>query len=130
SATISRAARRELRRAYGGTSWLEIHAGVPRYEFDIVTRSYTNLDLRERDLMAVIDHAPRPAIIYTNLVDQAGALFEELRRRGYERIALFTGEISDTAERQNIIDSWAKERLDLVVATSAFGLGIDKTNVR
>lgn len=130
SATISRAARRELRRAYGGANWLEIHAGVPRYEFDIVTRSYASLELRDRDLMAVIDHAPRPAVIYTNLVDHARALFEELRSRGYERIALFTGEISDTRERQSIIESWAGERLDLVVATSAFGLGIDKINVR
>ncbi|UKJ75447.1 helicase-related protein [Azospirillum brasilense] len=130
SATFGRAARREVMRAYGGEHWLEIHAGVPRYEFDLVTKRYADRATRDRDLMAVIDCAPRPAIIYTNLVKQARDLYTALRARGYERIALFTGEVSDTAERQSIIDAWAEDRLDLVVATSAFGMGIDKADVR
>ena len=51
-------------------------------------------------------------------------------RTGYKRLALFTGEISDPAERQQILDAWAKGDTNLVVATSAFGMGVDKADVQ
>src|SRR3546814_20576233 len=50
--------------------------------------------------------------------------------RQYKRIALFTGQITNGDERHQIVEDWAAERIDIVVATSAFGMGVDKTNVR
>ena len=143
SATLPPAARRVLRQAYATTgSWLEVDARTPRYEFDIVVQAYARGEQRQAALDFVIDRAPRPAIIYTTLVDESNSdsadnlrtsaeeLYGRLRSRGYDRIALFTGNIGDTAERRRIVEDWAAERLDLVVATSAFGMGIDKANVR
>ena len=130
SATLGRAATGELRRAYGRGEWLEIHAGVPRYEFNLAAERYDDRESRDASLYGVINCAPRPAIIYTSLVAHARDVFEELQRRGHERVALFTGEISDGATRQSIIEEWANDKLDLVVATSAFGMGIDKSDVR
>ncbi len=131
SATIGRSAQTELRRAYGSSAWLEIHAGVPRYEFDLAAVQFTSREARDAALETVIDTAPRPAIIYTTLVKHARDLYDNLTaNRGFERIALFTGEISDGQTRQSIVDRWAQDKLDLVVATSAFGMGIDKADVR
>lgn len=129
SATLSPSARNELQRAYGSPPWLEIHAGVPRYDFDIVTRRFEVADDRQEAILRAVDFCPRPAIVYTTRVQDASDLHDQLRDRGYRRIALFTGETGPTA-RQDIIDRWAAGDLDLVVATSAFGLGIDKANVR
>ncbi len=129
SATLSPGARSELQRAYGRAPWLEIHAGVPRYDFDIVTRSFDTVEARQKALLRAIDLCPRPAIVYTTRVDDAAELHAELAKSGYRRLALFTGE-TGSAERQDVIDQWAVGDLDLVVATSAFGLGIDKANVR
>jgi len=129
SATLSPRARAELQRAYGRAPWLEIHAGVPRYDFNIVTRRFDSVDDRRIALLRAVDLCPRPAIVYTTRVRDAEDIHGELRNRGYSRIALFTGE-TGPAERQNVIDRWAAGDIDLVVATSAFGLGIDKKNVR
>jgi ATP-dependent DNA helicase RecQ len=129
SATLSPSARTELMRAYGSPPWLEIHAGVPRYDFDIVTKRFEAADVRQEAILRAVDLCPRPTIVYTTRVRDASDLHNLLRDRGYRRIALFTGE-TGAAARQDIIDRWAAGDLDLVVATSAFGLGIDKANVR
>lgn len=139
SATLPPAARDVLRQAYATIGdWLEVDAHAPRYEFDVVVQSYTDGQERLAALDFVIDRAPRPAIVYTTLVDPTGdplrvsaqEIHARLKSRGYERIALFTGNIGDLTERHRIVNDWANEKLDLVVATSAFGMGVDKPNVR
>ncbi len=133
SATLPRAAKDELRRAYasGDAPWLEVDARAPRYEFDVAVKSYGRTRDRDDALDQAIDRAPRPLVVYTTLVEQAGALFERLtKQRGYHRVALFTGAVSDPAERRRILGHWARDELDVVVATTAFGMGVDKADVR
>ena len=130
SATLGPAPRAVLRQAYKSENWLEIHAGVPRFEFDIAASRFGSLEERDAALLSLIDHAPRPAILYTNQVEHAERLGRTLRERGYDRLAVFTGALSDVALRQSVIDDWAADRIDLIVATSAFGMGIDKADVR
>ncbi|MEY9699497.1 ATP-dependent DNA helicase RecQ [Bradyrhizobium diazoefficiens] len=129
SATLSRSARDVLKRSYGQDLWLEIHAGVPRYDFDVVTRRFHDSAKRHEAVLRAVDLCPRPSIVYTTRVGAAQDLHDELYARGYRRLALFTGD-TRAAERQDVIARWAKGELDLIVATSAFGLGIDKKNVR
>ena len=129
SATLSPAARQVLRDAYGGERWLELHAGAPRYDFDLVVRRFQDAAERHRALLRAIDLAPRPAVVYTTRIDQATELHRELSAGGYRRLAVFTGD-THGAERKRIVEDWATGRLDLVVANAAFGLGVDKSNVR
>ena len=132
SATLGDQARVELKRAYGReTPFLEIDAKVPRYELDVASVRYASAEARDAELLCVVDRLPRPALIYTTKVEDANRLYRVLKReRGYQRIAVFTGAISNSRERREIVNAWSEDRLDLVVATSAFGLGIDKANVR
>jgi ATP-dependent DNA helicase RecQ len=133
SATISDAARRELRRGYGqaGSDWIEIDARVPRFEFDLVSKQFDSPEERGYALLQAIDFAPRPALIYTTLVEEAESLYATLRfEKGYERVGLVTGESSMPGSRQEVVERWTQDELDLIVATSAFGLGIDKPDVR
>lgn len=143
SATLPPAARHVLRSAYGTTGeWSEIDARKPRREFDIAIKSFPTAQGREIELDYLIDRAPRPLIVYatvaaerdeadrfTENLTSAEAIFERQRRRGYRRIALFTGETAGE-EREAIVQDWAKADIDFVVATSAFGMGVDKSNVR
>ena len=133
SATISDPARRELRRGYKGTAseWIEIDAQVARYEFDLVSVKFASLESRRKALLEAIDYVPRPAIVYTTLVEDAESLYADLHgERGYKRVALFTGESSEPFSRQQVVAGWVEDEFDLVVATSAFGMGIDKSDVR
>ena len=131
SATLTPSARAVLLQAYRGEGpWLEVRAGMPRYEADLFARNFHAPDERDGALEVLIDQMPRPAIVYTTEVIAAETLYTKLTaERGYGRIGLFTGDTPDN-RRQEIVDAWSADEIDLVVATSAFGLGIDKANVR
>lgn len=131
SATLTPAARTVLRADYGGEAWGEIHAEVPRYQFDLSAAAFPDEASRSEALLRLVDRAPRPAVIYTTRVEHAESLHDHLRQsRGYRRLAHFTGAISSASERRRIVEDWARGDLDLVIATSAFGLGVDKSDVR
>ncbi|WP_164022031.1 DEAD/DEAH box helicase [Rhizobium ruizarguesonis] len=143
SATLPPAARKVLRQAYEGTGdWLEIDAHMPRREFDIAIKSFTSNAERNQELDWLIDRSPRPLIVYTTLAESksldedrgkeeisAAEIYESQRTRGYERIALFTGD-TGAEERKAIVNGWADGEIDIVIATSAFGMGVDKNDVR
>lgn len=132
SATLGEQAKSELHRAYAvGGGWLDVDALVPRYEFDLLSIPTRTGEKRDENVLRYIDAAPRPCLLYTTKVQHARALYRRLKEdKGYERIALYTGEVSDYSRRKQIVDAWSQDQLDIVVATSAFGLGIDKADVR
>ena len=130
SATLPPAARTLLQRDWGfQATWLEVDARVPRYEHDVVVASFPHPDERDQALDWVMDRVPRPTILYATEVEAAAALHRHLQTRGHARVALFTGD-SMAEERRAIVEAWADDGLDIVVATSAFGMGVDKPDVR
>lgn len=131
SATLTPAARSILSTSYARGEFQEIAAKTPRYDFDLSVKAFATEADRTQSLLEAIDQCPRPAIVYTTRVDQADALFGTLiRDRNYRRAALFTGAVTNADERRRIIRQWSDQDIDLVVATSAFGLGVDKADVR
>jgi hypothetical protein len=113
------------------TPFLRVDARSLRTEPDWVAQRLANRDDRLQEAIRVIRHLPRPAIAYTTSVDDAEALYEAVREGplGLRRVALFTGETRGE-DRVRVVDEWRADELDLVVATSAFGLGVDKPDVR
>ena len=74
-------------------------------------------------------HLPRPSIFYTTEVEEAKALYGFLTNdQGFVRVGCFHGE-TPPRERRKLLDRWRNDELDLMVATSAFGLGMDKPDV-
>ncbi|WP_342657227.1 helicase-related protein [Sphingomonas sp. NY01] len=132
SATLPKSARTVLRSAWElDGDWLEVDARLPRYEHDVVVAHYDWESQRDAALDFLIDRAPRPAIIYTTQIADAAAIHARLQDsdHGYCRVALFTGD-TGAQDRRRIVDQWAADQIDVVVATSAFGMGIDKADVR
>jgi ATP-dependent DNA helicase RecQ len=130
SATLGPGARAVLRREWAqGGEWLEVDARVPRYEHDVAVGSFGDERDRAEAVAWAVVRVPRPTIVYTTEVEAADILYRSLRSRGYERIARFTGETGAEARRE-IVHRWATDELDLVIATSAFGMGVDKADVR
>jgi ATP-dependent DNA helicase RecQ len=67
-------------------------------------------------------------IIYALSRKSCEGLAEFLREHGVEAAAYHAG--MEPAERTRVQDAFARDEIDVVVATVAFGMGIDKSNVR
>lgn len=80
-------------------------------------------------LTEALFHLPRPLILYTVRRDQARDWHHRLKQEGFLRVKRFDGN-TDPAERRNILKLWNEDAIDVIVATSAFGLGVDKPDVR
>ena len=85
--------------------------------------------LKDRKVLEAVRHAPRPFILYVTKREDARRWLSILRREGFLRTECFHGETEDT-DRRRIINQWSSNSIDGIVATSAFGVGIDKRDVR
>ena len=91
--------------------------------------SCINHDEKKLRLIEAMYNLPRPLIIYCSKKEDVKKLYEELKKEGFGRIDMMTGDSSHD-KRQNLLNNWQKGNIDAVIATSAFGLGIDLPDVR
>ncbi|WP_437931104.1 protein DpdF [Sorangium sp. So ce291] len=85
---------------------------------------------REERVLEAIRHLPRPIILYSTLRKHAERWFDLLLDTGFRRVRLVRGGDLDGDAGERILREWQERGADIVVATSAFGLGIDQTDVR
>lgn len=86
-------------------------------------------EARKQRLIEAVYHLPRPLIIYGTKREDVKGWKRELSRAGFKRCAIMTGE-SSSQERFQLIQNLRERRVDIVVATSAFGLGVDQSDIR
>lgn len=86
-------------------------------------------EVRKQRLLEAVYHLPRPLIIYGTKVEDIKYWKRELTHAGFKRCDMITGK-STSQERSQLIEKWRSGKIDMVVATSAFGLGIDQADVR
>ncbi|MCW8109873.1 DNA helicase RecQ [Alteromonas ponticola] len=67
-------------------------------------------------------------IIYCNSRAKVDDLYARLYRQGYKCAAYHAG--MDADEREMVLQQFLRDKIDIVVATVAFGMGINKSNVR
>ena len=80
-------------------------------------------------LLTVLDqHRGESAIIYCYSRKQTEKLVLELRRQHYDAVAYHAGLSSE--ERKKAQDEFIKDEIPIIAATIAFGMGIDKPDVR
>lgn len=74
------------------------------------------------------EHVGESGIIYASTRKAVDAVYEELKERGY-RTGRYHAGMKDI-ERLESQRAFVQDELDIMVATNAFGMGIDKSNVR
>lgn len=83
---------------------------------------------KERVLEFVQNHRGQSGIIYCNTRKEVDKLWDALRRAGIP-VLRYHGGMEDWERNENQ-DKFLYEQVDLIVATNAFGMGINKPNVR
>jgi len=82
-----------------------------------------------RQVCGVLDrHKGESGIVYCIRRKDVDGLCEQLQDKGY-RVAPYHAGMTDQARKDNQ-DRFINEKVDTIVATIAFGMGIDKSNVR
>jgi ATP-dependent DNA helicase RecQ len=100
-------------------------------DFDRTNLTYRVLPRHDetKQVLDVIErHRGEAGIIYCTRRKDVDALTEKLHKRGLDAVAYHAGLTPD--DRREAQDRFTAEKCDLVVATVAFGMGIDRSNVR
>ena len=79
-------------------------------------------------ILDVIRSSPPPGIVYATTRKECEELAAGLRRSGVDAAAYHAG--MGSAERASVQERFMTDELAVVVATIAFGMGVDKPNVR
>jgi len=131
SATFTEETLETLATLFGPRERVQVLSAVhlrpePQYWFHLARSA----DEKRECVLEALRHAPRPFILYVTKREEATHWSSVLREAGgLSRIAKFDGKTS-YSERKRITDDWRENRLDGIIATSAFGVGLDKSDVR
>lgn len=74
-------------------------------------------------------YANQSGIIYCRTKKNCEIVADKLKSKGYRSYRVFTGDMSQK-EKTEILSDWLSDKARVVVATIAFGLGIDKPDCR
>lgn len=129
SATVTGDSIGLLRTLFPGDEFRIVSAARLRPEIDYWVARASDRATRDARVIEALRHLPRPLILYTTTRADAADWYDTLGQLGYRRTGTVTGDTPD-GERARVIEGWRRGEIDLVVGTSAFGLGIDNRDVR
>ena len=92
-----------------------------------VVESSESPNERRKQLVSILRDYAGPKIIYASKIKTTESLAEELYNRGFES-ACYNGQM-DSEKKMAIQDQFQNGEIDTMVATTAFGMGVDKDNV-
>lgn len=130
SATYTRSAVDNLKQMFSSKDkWIEVRCDALRKEPRFILIKAKNYLDKSRKLIALVKKLPHPMIIYVNSPKEAERIRFFLKKAGIDNAETFHGK-TKAAERERIIRDWTNDEFDLIIATSAFGVGVDKPDVR
>lgn len=109
------------------------HEGIDRPNLDLRVEEVWEADEKEESMQAVFDRWLTPeskgsGIVYFTLIRTLLEFSERLQATGIDHVC-YHGDL-DRHVRRTIQDDFMKGRSRLVLATNAFGMGVDKEDIR
>jgi ATP-dependent DNA helicase RecQ len=120
--------RRDIAERLGMNDPVEIVAGFDRPNIHLDVSTFQDAAAKERFVVERTAVEEKPGILYAGTRKAADSYAEQLSDLGLSAASYHAG--LSAAERRQTQDRFSAGELDVVVATSAFGMGIDKANVR
>ena len=128
TATASPAVREDI------AMWLRLRdpvvvaRGFDRPNISLRVETFADVRAKTRALVAAVAGLDPPGIVYTATRDGANRVAAALRTGGVAADPYHAG--LGARRRADVQEAFLEDRLDVIVATIAFGMGIDKRNVR
>ncbi|QIG40619.1 RecQ family ATP-dependent DNA helicase [Microbacterium sp. 4R-513] len=128
TATAAEPVRAEITARLGMRDALVVVRGVDRPNIDLTVHRATTDDEKCERVIDEVLALPKPGLVYTATRRDSEEYAEVLRSHGLRASAYHAG--LPARERSDVHDAFLDDEVDVVVATNAFGMGIDKPNVR
>lgn len=99
--------------------------------FDRKNLSFTVIKGEDKDNFLkeyIANNKSKIGIIYTSTRKEAESLYSKLHQKGY-KVGVYHAGLSEN-QRNQVQEDFSFDNIDIIVATNAFGMGIDKSNVR
>ncbi|MBP3679131.1 MAG: DNA helicase RecQ [Bacteroidaceae bacterium] len=127
TATATQKVREDIKKILGMPDALEFKSSFNRPNLYYEVRRKTN-DIDKDIIKFIKANSGKSGIIYCLSRKKVEELAEILKTNGINASAYHAG--MDSAVRSAVQDDFIKENIDVIVATIAFGMGIDKPDVR
>jgi ATP-dependent DNA helicase RecQ len=128
TATASPPVRREIVQRLGMRDPAQVIRGFDRPNLHFAVRRFSDAEGKEKALVEAVAAAPKPGIVYIATRKASEELATALRAAGVGAEAYHAGLAAK--HRGELQDRFMGDEVDVIVATTAFGMGIDKSNVR
>ena len=128
TATASPLVRQEIVERLGMSDPVEIVQGFDRPNIYLSVYQFHEESEKMRQMLQAIAEAEPPGIVYAATRQATEEVAEKLRSQNIQAAAYHAG--MSVGDRNEVQDQFMADEIDVIVATTAFGMGIDKPNVR
>ncbi len=132
TATATKAVAAEIVARFGLREPLQVRSGFdrPNLSFDVVRLEGKGSKARRTALLeaGLADPANRPAIVYCGTRRDTDEVAQTLREAGLRALAYHAG--MESEDRTTTQQRFMTGEVEVIVATNAFGMGVDKADVR
>jgi len=105
-----------------------VHQGIDRPNLFLQVGDIWGEDQKLDAIMEIVEKNPGPGIVYFALIKDLLQMSERLNKKKLLH-AVYHGDLRPE-ERKRIQDRFMNGKINLILATNAFGLGVDKENIR
>ena len=109
--------------------WIEVRCDALRHEPRYCVIRKKNYYDKEKCIIELVRKLPHPMIVYVARPSDAENLKNVMQKNGIYNVRTFTG-LTSATKRKELIDEWVEDKFQIMIATSAFGVGVDKGDVR
>ena len=127
TATATKKVKRDMSERFAIEPQCIVQTGFYRSNLDLSVLSVKSADKSET-LANIVREQQGPGIVYVTLQQSAEQVAQTLSQQGLSAVAYHAG-LEDTL-RYGIQDDFMAGKINVVVATIAFGMGIDKSDIR
>ncbi len=98
-----------------------------------VNLKYEVIDIQDPErkmskLLSLIEDCEKPAIVYASRTKRVEEIYEKIKEKGFE-VTYFHGKLNKDVKKLQM-DAFMNDEKEIIIATSAFGMGVDKDDVK
>ncbi|MBI4880508.1 MAG: RecQ family ATP-dependent DNA helicase [Planctomycetes bacterium] len=128
TATATPATQQDIRERLRLRGAALFHAGVERPNLHVGARVLASVEERAPRVAEIIRRVDGPGIVYMSLIKDLRVLHERLLAQGIDAL-VYHGDLG-AAERRRTQRAFLESRRAVILATNAFGMGVDKRDIR